>query len=289
MNRLLLIACCCCALQMNAQVKSFSVATDKERIVIGEQFHLEIKVVLPLKEKVEWIRVDSIPHFEIEERSKPDSLEQGNDMLIQQSITLTSWDSGSWHIPPFSFRGKSSASIPVTVSFSPFDPKQDYHDIKDVFDVKKPARVTWYWYILMAMLLLVIMILVFPGTKKDKTTTKPEVKINPHAYKTAIDSLKELDKERSEIRPKVFYTRLKDILRIYLQTRKNIDSFTATSAVLVQKISELNITGSSVEAAKRTFENADLAKFANYESAPGEMDESLEAIKIIITEIENKN
>jgi hypothetical protein len=290
MKRLLLIGCWFfTVVQMHAQVKSFSVTADKEKIVIGEQFHLVVKVVLPLKKSVEWISIDSIPHFEIEEKPKPDSLEQGDELVIQQSITITGWDSGKWNIPSFSFGGKTSVAIPVTVSFSSFDPKQDYHDIKDVFEVKKPARTLWYWYLLLLLLLIVIVVLVFPSGKKNNIVEKGVQKPDFNAYKSSIDSLKKLEKDRGRMSAKEFYTQLKDILRTYLFKRKNMDSFSVPSGVLVEQIRQLQIANGAVEDLARTFVNADLAKFANYESAPGEMEESLSVIKNIIEEIENKS
>jgi hypothetical protein len=289
MKRILLIVFYFCAsFYANAQVKSFEVRADNQRIVIGEQFHLQLKVITSGKEKFPWIKIDSIHHFEIEETGVPDSLEQGQELVISQSITLTSWDSGEWQIPAFSFMGKTSQPVNIKVGFSPFDPKQDYHDIKDVFDVKKPARTLWYWYLLLLLLLITIIVLVFPTSKKDKPV-KAIQREDPGAYKRALNDLKNLEQESGKMTAKIFFTELKDILRSYLAGRKNIDAFVLTNAMMMEAIRGYNLPSSLTEEARKTFEYGELAKFAKHEPSGNEMHESLVTIRSLIMEIENKS
>mgnify|MGYP000960491643 FL=1 len=64
--------------------------TDKKDILIGEQIKLTLKA--PMDGLTKWIVLpDSIPHFEIVEAAKPDTINFKDDSkTIQQTITITS-------------------------------------------------------------------------------------------------------------------------------------------------------------------------------------------------------
>ncbi len=113
-----------------SQTTSFSANTDKQKIVIGEPFDLTLKATIATKDKIQWLAIDSIPHFEILNKAKIDTQVNNEVFILQQKIILTSWDSGKWPIPSFAFsKTIKSKPIVIDVSFSPFNPEQDYHDI----------------------------------------------------------------------------------------------------------------------------------------------------------------
>jgi hypothetical protein len=114
---------------------TIKVNVDKNNIVIGEQIHFNLEADFPQHEPMRFFAIDSIPHFEILERKKIDTVDNRQGIKLSQSFTLTSFDSGHWVIPSFELPGDKpmlTDTIPVNVSFSPFDPNQDYHDIKDI-------------------------------------------------------------------------------------------------------------------------------------------------------------
>src|SRR5689334_19207426 len=126
------------ALASIAQIKlTIKSVIDKNKIVIGEQIHLSLEADFPVQEPMRFFTIDSIPHFEILERKKIDTVDYREGIKLSQSLTLTSFDSGRWVIPSFelpSDKPMYTDSMAVDVGFSPFDPNQDYHDIKDVID-----------------------------------------------------------------------------------------------------------------------------------------------------------
>ena len=116
--------------------------------------------------------IDSIPHFEILERKKIDTVDDREGIKLSQNLTLTSFDSGHWAIPSFELPADKpmyTDSIPVDVGFSPFDPNQDYHDIKDVIDVqvKEKKEETWYWYAAASALLIAAIIYFLVRKRKN--------------------------------------------------------------------------------------------------------------------------
>jgi len=267
-----------------SQPSSFSVSTGKEKIVIGEPFDLTLKATISKKDNIQWLIIDTFPHFEILNTAKVDTQINNEVFILQQKITLTSWDSGKWPIPSFVFsKTKKSKPIAIDVSFSPFNREQDYHDIKDILEVPKPERDVWYWYVFGAILLLLLFLLLFPSKKKnkDEEVEKPDGNI----YKT---SLLRLDKLRAvnTSDPKVYYTELIDIFRDYLHKRKGIQSFSKTTDDLAIQISNLQQVNNP-QLLFQTLRLSDLVKFARFQPSPSEQKESWEIIRQSIIEIEN--
>jgi hypothetical protein len=275
------------AASLAAQVTTFSVETDKNRIVIGEQFQLTVKTVFDSKQTIDAFDIDSLDHFEVLSRLKPDSQEEGSSLIVQQSFVLTSWDSGKWMIPAFTFAGKTSKAFPVTVSFSPFNPAEDYHDIKEIIEVDKPPRTTWYWYLLGLLLLFVIGILLFPGNKKEVKTSEslPQIK---YGSREAMHALEKLEKEYELLSSKIFYTELVDILRSYLRLRIKTDPFTTATGILAGRISEMEAPSNLKDEVATVLMQADLAKFAKHEAVNEEKRNAMQSVKKLIQSTDNR-
>lgn len=268
-----------------AQKVSLTVESDKERILIGEQFRLTLQATMPREHIVDWPRVDSIPHFEILSASKLDSQPNGEELILKQTLIITSWDSGRWNIPSFSLEGaRKTKPIAVDVVFSNFDPKQPYHDVKDIIEVQKPHKSVWYWYLIGAILLLLLLLLLFPGKKK-----KPEVKEfipDEGIYKQSLARLEKL-KQQGESDPKVFYTELVDIFRVYLHKRKGIQSFSKTTDDLGVQMGQLQLPNTIFQPLLQTLRLSDFVKFARFVPTKEENKTSIDIIRQSIVAIEN--
>src|SRR5213075_2871129 len=135
----LVISILFCSFISNSQDKlAVKAAVDKSQVVIGEQIHFTLEAHFPSHEPIRFFAIDTIPHFEILQRQKIDTSDNDGTIELKQSFTITSFDSGHWVIPAFELTADKpiyTDTIPMDVGFSPFDPKQDYNDIKDVIDV----------------------------------------------------------------------------------------------------------------------------------------------------------
>jgi hypothetical protein len=274
------------ALASSAQSKiTIKSAIDKSSIVIGEQIHLTLEADFPLQTPMSFFTIDSIPHFEILERKKIDTLDNREGIKLSQSLTLTSFDSGHWAIPSFELPSDKplyTDSMAVDVGFSPFDPGKDYHDIKDVIDVqvKEKKEETWYWYAA-ASALLVAAIIYFLLRKKAKPVSKP-ASLNP--YKEAKQELEKLQKE--SLPSKAFYTRLVDIFRLYISRRKGIASLQKTTDDLVVQLRSLKLPGDQFNRLAQSLRMSDFVKFAKFEPAENDKTDSFKTIKDLIDDIE---
>jgi hypothetical protein len=267
-----------------AQKVVISAELNKDRIFIGEQIEWTFQGVINKTQNIPWTLPDSLPHFEVLDKSKIDSQVSGEDIILKQVLTLTSWDSGSWQLPPVSIAGSNKTKpIKVDVGYSPFDPSQDYHDVKDIMDVVKPFKENWYWYLVGAILLLLIFLLLFP--KKKKPT---QVGFVPDAgiYKSSLARLEKLRKN-IDTEPKAFYTELTSIFRDYLQKRKGIQSYSKTTDDLGLQLGKLQMEKTTYQSLLQTLRLSDLVKFARYHPPVSEQEQALEVIKQNIIAIES--
>lgn len=274
------------ALVSNAQNKvTIKSGVDKNKIVIGEQVHLTLEADFPVQEPMRFFTIDSIPHFEILERKKIDTVDDRQGIKLSQSLTLTSFDSGHWAIPSFQLPADKpmyTDSIAVDVGFSPFDPNQDYHDIKDVIDVqvKEKKEKTWYWYAA-ASALLIAAIIYFLMRKKKKPVARVTV-IDPYS-----EAKKELEKLRKEnLSSKAFYTRLVDIFRLYISRRKGIASLQKTTDDLVVQLRSLKLPTEEFNRLAQSLRMGDFVKFAKFEPAESDKSDSFKTIRDFIENIE---
>lgn len=267
------------------QTVTVTASSDKTRIVIGEQIKLTLEANVPREEVIDWPKIDSLPHFEILNASKLDSQLSGEELILKQTLTLTSWDSGRWQIPAFAIAGaRRTQPITIDVGFSPFDRNQPYHDIKDIIDVDRPRVSYWYWYLIGAVLLIVFLLLLFPPKKK-----KPEVTAFVPDEGIYRQSLNRLDKLRgaADGDPKVFHTELVDIFREYLLKRKGIQSYSKTTDDLGVQLGGLSMPKTVYSSLLQTLRLSDLVKFARFQPTVEENKAAVDHIKQSITTIED--
>ncbi|MFL5787402.1 MAG: BatD family protein [Flavisolibacter sp.] len=268
--------------QLLAQTISITATADKNAILIGEPVELTIEATVPKNKVIPFHLPDSLMHFDIISKSGIDSQITDKGLHLKQVIKLTSWDSGKWSIPSFSFGKYRSAAITITVSFSNFDPNQPYHDIKDNIEVQKAPESNWWWYVAGILFLLALFYLFFPQGKKKPVEENHEA---DSAFKEAIKNLRKL-KSDNEIDPKLFYTRLIDIFRTYIQKKKNIQSFSKTTEDISMQIKELKIPKEQYEKLVETLQVSDMVKFARLQPSETDIKRSAEVIENSIEEIE---
>lgn len=263
-------------------------SADKNKILLGEQFNLTLQAKFHSNDPISFFDIDSIPHFEILQRQKIDTNDDRKEIELKQTLLLTSFDSGHWSIPSFKLAGTSlrTDSIPIDVAFSsPFDPKQPYHDIKDVIDVErtnKKQQPEWWWFAVGGFIILLI--IVYLLTRKKKPAPKAA---EIDAYKEATNQLSGLEKESLD--HKTYFTKLVDIFRWYLQRRTEIVSLDQPTADLVRQLRSLKLSAQDHDQLSQALMLSDFVKFAKYQPTDRERKITFEVIKTSIDKIEEQH
>jgi hypothetical protein len=262
------------------------VSVDSQKIVIGQPVQVVVEAFVPGNTPLTWPVIDSFPHFETLEKGKLDSVVKPEERYYRQNFLITSFDSGAWAIPRLPFvSGKKkyfSDSVRIAVNYSRFDPNQDFHDIKDIIDIPNPYAKWIPWGV--AVVSLISLALVVWLVRKKKLlqrgmVTAPVVRLSP--YEDAIRQLEELHKQGAgaDGQIKMYYTRLNDILRLFIFRKLGIASLAETNEELIGQIRRLPLTPQQFDELAGTLRMADFVKFAKYQPGSADNEHNYQVIR----------
>jgi LPXTG-motif cell wall-anchored protein len=256
---------------------------DRQQILIGEPVNLRVTVEVPENEPIRFFEIDTIPKFEFIDKGKIDTSNTSSGTTLSQTIKMTSFDSGYVAIPSFEMAGGlRTDSFSVLVSYSAFDPDQDYHDIKDVIDVTAEQKQPWWWWAAAGAALVIILLVILLRKKKKPVLQKTEPPVN--AYEEAMKQLAALRTHRGDARD--YYTKLIDIFRVYILRKKGINSKSETTDDLIIQLREIGLPTDVFDGIAQTLRMADSAKFAKFQPSAQDDENSFNYIQIAIKNIE---
>ena len=219
--------------------QKISATVDRDKILIGEQVELKVLVTdvdKNQKNVSQWFSLpDSFNHFEIIKRFPIDTIAVEGSINYSQKIILTSFDSGKWQIPVIDISFTNNQIIhsdSIEISVLPVDVSnlKDYHDFKEIVEVK--AETDWLFIGAVAALLVVSVILIyglFRYWKKRKALSK-----KGHTQLGIKEALEQLDllQQKGLIeknRHKLYFTELILICRNFSDTQLQIFSADKTT------------------------------------------------------------
>jgi hypothetical protein len=283
--KILLMALC---LQLSAFsfAQKISATIDKEKILIGEQVELQLKVENIDRAKMDiakWFNLpDTFNHLEVVLRFPIDTIKVDELTTFIQKIKVTSFDSGKWSFPELNVllnNRQSISALPLSVSVLPVDVSnmQDYHDIKDILEVDLKND----WRIIVGIVLLVIVcvfgLLWVMSKKKQVVIAKPKKMGNINPYDWAIQQLKELQQKNllDGNHHKTFYTELISICRNFSDALLLVDTSTKTTDEYL--LSMKGMVGTEPTQVKyfQLLRLADAVKFAKFIPSKEENDEAV--------------
>ncbi|MDI3318892.1 hypothetical protein [Pinibacter soli] len=255
-----------------AQSVSVKASIDSSYILIGQPIQLVLEANVPLGVNVDWFPLDSLPHFEFIDKGKIDTITNQDGKAFRQLITITSFDSGRWSIPPLPLKVENreilTDSISVNVDYSAFDPKQDYHDIKDIIVVDNAYLKYINWFIAGIALIALVLSIYFLRKKVKKFKPSPNTfsdsKLSP--LQEALEALQRLQKQplQSGVDVKNYYTVLNDIVRQFWWRKTNWAARKKTNDELVQQLSGTDLPQNEKLNFAQQLRMTDAVKFAKY-------------------------
>ncbi|MBK6936535.1 MAG: hypothetical protein IPH18_06360 [Chitinophagaceae bacterium] len=246
-----------------AQESSVKASISKNRILIGEPVSLNIEIYQSPASVNDKLEIDSIPHFEFIGGPVTDTIDRTNGLRVKSIYKITSFDSGHWVIPSFILAGKfKTDTIGIDVLFSVFNPEQDYHDIKDIIEVKPSGKKNqWWWFLVGGVFLAAI--LLYYVLRKKKPAVVSAITIKPvDAYAEAMNSMEEL--QRSHLSVKPYFIRLTDIFRLYIFRKKGIHTLQRTTTDLVLQLKDAGLGKDEFDKLSSSLRLSDFVKFAKY-------------------------
>ena len=275
--------------KLYAQQTLIDVSIDSAAILIGEQTVLHLTVTTDNGKNV----IVPIPNdtlmtgVEVLNIAKADTtVIDNNRLLIKQDISVTSFDSSLYLLPPFKVIDQTdtiySNQVALKVSTIPvnIDKPDEYNDIKDTWD---PRFVLADYYLLIYGVLFACFLICLIGYILKRLRNrqsiipfkKQEPKLPP--FEMAMKELDEIKQQKlwQQGRNKEYYTLLTDTLRKYMVNRFGINAMEMTSGEILELIRLESEANSSYNSLKQILELADFVKFAKLHPLPDENELSL--------------
>ncbi len=287
-------------LYVNGQEIKLRTALEHDSIWLGDQIKLLMVVEQEAGSKVEFPHLsDSIQKIEILKKSKIDTSKlEGTRIQLKLSYLITCFDSGAHYIPSFYFkvkRGEQTDSIrsndlTLIVKFPPVDLKRGPADIKKPFTAPITFKEIAPWLLGIILIAALLFLVIYAISRRNKNRPlfqrPPKPKLPPH-----IIALQELDKLKTEQlwqheKVKDYYTRLTDIIRVYIEDRFEMPAMEQTTFEILTgfKSLKIQIDAGSVKELKEILELADLVKFAKLAPLPNENDLMLSNAYLFVKE-----
>jgi len=278
------------SLQLYGQYVEIRAELDTNQITIGDQFYLKLKVDQPVSAVVEFPAFSDtiIGNIEILGQSGIDTTHLSNDRLeLKQHILLTSFDSGFYEIPPFPFK----ISLDNWTDSIYSNPSYLFvHTValdSVIRDIKQPLHVPVsfaeiYPYVLIGLFTAAMIIALFYYLRKRKRK-EPLFRTLKPSEPAHVIALRELDKLSSEKlwqkgEHKNYYTRLTEIIRVYIEMRYDIPAMEQTSMEILEAwdASGYGENTELIDILKKLLSLADLVKFAKEKPLPEDNEVNLE-------------
>jgi hypothetical protein len=231
------------------------------------------------------------------ERSKIDSSSDNNNTILEQTITLTSFDSGKWNTPAFVINvepvNNSKAinlftdSIAVNVGYAPADTTNQLRDIKTIMDVKVED---YFWYYVGGgiLLLLILLVLLWRYFKNRKKKPDPVFTGKLSPYDEAMQSLekiKGLNLQHAED-IKQYHLKIGEIFKWYISRKQRVSIMNKTTGDVLVHLADNNLSKEIISDAATALRCGDAVKFAKFLPTAIESEECFGKIKATINFIQ---
>jgi hypothetical protein len=282
----LLIAFVVVICNADSSAQTISAQVDREKIMIGEKILLTLKVedVKPQHNIVSWVDLpDTINHIEVVERGKIDTIKVDGVVNYQQVIHITSFDSGRWELPSInvqlSVANPQLSTSPITIDVLPVDVSQlkDYHDIKEIVEVKdEKSKLIIILLIIITLIALAFVVWLIRRKRKVRLEV-PQEEGNLQPLEWAMTELNKLQQENlpSKGLVKAFYQRMTDISRQYFYRQLRHSAIHQTSDEWMFSLQDMPVDNQTKTSFFQFIRLADTVKFAKYLPPAEEHEQSL--------------
>jgi hypothetical protein len=271
---------------ISGQEVKVTAAFDSTRIFLGDQINFTITVEQPsdLRLALPLLKDTICKYIEIISGPLSGSSEIKDGRLkITEKYLITSFDSGFYQVPPVfaelknenglkRFYSEYSQLAVMRVKIAPADTTAKFYDIVKPYKAPITLGDLIPWLLLLAVFAFIIWATVRFIRKLRKSKTGIETVINPDpAHVIAFRELEKLREDqlwqKGEI--KLYYTKLTEILRQYLENRFRVYSLELTTAETLDALVKTGFKRDGLyNKLKTILTGADLVKFAKYNPEP---------------------
>lgn len=282
---------------------------DSSSIEIGQQVKIHITAEYPKHTNVQFqwpsIADTLISKLKVVSKSKIDTIKSDTAhpsmQGLSQDILITSFDSGYYAIPPFTFIANGDTSHPLQTQPLMLNVRTVAVDTtKGIKDIKAPYTAPFSileilpWIGLGALGLLIIILIIYfiihsRKNKKPQPVVIKEPPVEPHIK--ALKALEALAAQKlwQEGKIKDYHSNLTDILRQYLEDRFGIYAQEMITDEIMHAMRRVDVADELKGKLKQILTLADLVKFAKEQPLPREHEDSFNsAVEFVQSTIKQK-
>ncbi len=271
---------CICLVIVLAQIPGFgqkvhvSAKLDSTHMLIGDRVQVHLHIRHPddaTIRNIDLTQLEKDEHIEIYHKGRLDTLPSSNGFVLQQDITFTILDSGTFVVPPiavnFDHNRRNSTLETNDLLINVYTPAIDSLALAPIKPIiKEPMNWRDALPLVIGALIAALvsgLIVYFIRRRKKVEAPPPPVRIIP-AHEKALQKLNELqDKElwqKGEV--KAYQSELTYIIREYLENRYKIQALESTTSEIQRQLQPLDFDQNMKGELTNMLQVADLVKFA---------------------------
>ena len=284
-----------------AQAVSLKGRINVDTILVGQPFDYQLSLTVPKDYNVDWKRFGDTLSKSIEIIKEGEltttPVENSDNVLMQQQLTMTTFDTGYVYVPEIEIYYSKSMQDSVRyklhtmekelyVKTVAVDTTQAFLPINGVIKQHITAKEVLPWAAIVIVLAAIVYLIYYLRKHrkvKDKVVVEKKKPSVP-AIVTARAKLADMRDNESwnSLKIKDYYTDLTDIAREYLEGQFAIDAVEMTTDEIMAEVNALNLQDFVKMKLQETLITADLVKFAKANPSKDENEQSFKDINLFV-------
>ena len=279
-------------LSFSSSAQKVSAIVSRDKIRIGEQFELKLKVEPTSNAPLaidNWFAIpDTFQHFQVALRQPIDTINISSTKTYTQVISITSFDTGKFTLPAFNvvIGGKEFSTREITISVSPIDVhmRKDYNDIKDIIE-PEPEQEYTIWIAMGIVVVLVIALFFIIRWLIGRRKLNAYAPSQPLTIEEALQKLDALVPVYQDKEYQLFFIQLIAICKGYSDNQLHITTYSKTTAEYISVIKQRITDETLLQQYIQLLHWADSVKFAKSIPTTEECQQSLADARALLTNL----
>ena len=279
-------------LSFSSSAQKVSAIVSRDKIRIGEQFELKLKVEPTSNAPLaidNWFAIpDTFQHFQVALRQPIDTINISSTKTYTQVISITSFDTGKFTLPAFNvvIGGKEFSTREIAISVSPVDVhmRKDYNDIKDIIE-PEPEQEYTIWIAMGIVVVLVIALFFIIRWLIGRRKLNANAPSQPLTIEEALQKLDALVPVYQDKEYQLFFIQLIAICKGYSDNQLHITTYSKTTAEYISVIKQRITDETLLQQYIQLLHWADSVKFAKSVPTPEECQQSLADARALLTNL----
>ena len=289
------------SIRCDAQAVSLKGRINVDTILVGQPFDYQLSLTVPKDYNVDWKRFGDTLSKSIEIIKEGEltttPVENSDNVLMQQQLTMTTFDTGYVYVPEIDIYYSKSMQDSVRyklhtmekelyVKTVAVDTTQAFLPINGVIKQHITAKEVLPWAAIVIVLAAIVHLIYYLRKHRKTKDVVVEEKKKPTvpAIVTARAKLADMKDNESwnSLKIKDYYTDLTDIAREYLEGQFAIDAIEMTTDEIMAEVNNLNLQDFVKMKLQDTLITADLVKFAKANPSKDENEQSFKDINLFV-------